>query len=111
MMKKYVQILVLIFWICSTTFSFSQIIEINGQKNNTIKGLTIFPNPVSNGKLYISSIKNLPKHIEIFDVLGKQVYVSTFFGNVIDISRLKASVYIIKITENNTTVTRKLVVK
>ena len=111
MMKKYVQILVLIFLICNTTFSFSQIIEINGQKNNTIEGLTIYPNPVSNGKLYITTSKNLSKAIEIFDVLGKKLYHTKLTGSSLDISRLNTGVYIIKITENNTTVTRKLVVK
>ena len=111
MMKQYVQILVLIFWFCNTTYSFSQIIEINGQKNNTIEGLTIYPNPVSNGNLYISSTKNLSKHIEIFDVLGKKLYHFRLLGSFLDVSRLNTGVYIIKITENNTTVTRKLVVK
>jgi hypothetical protein len=111
MIKKYVQVLVLIFWICSTTFSFSQIIEVNSQKNNAIEGLIIYPNPVSNGKLYITTSKNLSKHIEIFDILGKKLYHTQLVGSALDISRLNTGVYIIKITENNTTVTRKLVVK
>lgn len=111
MIKKYVQILVLIFWICSTTFSFSQIIEVNSQKNNAIEGLTIYPNPVSNGKLYISSTKNLSKHIEIFDVLGKQVINETVDNNRLDVSILTNGIYIMKISQGNATTTKKLVIK
>ena len=111
MIKKYFQILVLIFWFCITTFSFSQITEINDPKNIHIEGLTIYPNPVSNGKLYISSTKNLSKHIEIFDVLGKQVINETVDNNRLDVSILTNGIYIMKISQGNATTTKKLVIK
>jgi len=94
-----------------TILGFSQVSKTNTPNYNTIEGLHIYPNPVSNGKLYISSSNNLSKYIEIYDVLGKKVYATPLFGKVMDISRLNIGVYIIKITENNNTVTRKIVVK
>ena len=111
MAKHYVQILAVFICFLVTTLSFSQSIETKKSNYGTIEGLTIYPNPVSNGKLYISSTKNLSKSIQIFDVLGKKIYDTGLFGDALDISRLNTGVYVIKITENNITVTRKLVVK
>jgi hypothetical protein len=111
MAKHYVQILAVFICFLVTPLSFSQSNETKKPDYGTIEGLTIYPNPVSNGKLYISSTKNLSKSIQIFDVLGKKIYDTGLFGNVLDISILNTGVYVIKITENNITVTRKLVVK
>jgi hypothetical protein len=111
MAKHYAQILAVFICFFVTTLSFSQSIEPKKPDYGSIEGLTIYPNPVNNGKLYISSTKNLSKNIQIFDVLGKKIYDTELFGNALDISRLNNGVYIIKITENNITVTRKFVVK
>ena len=43
------------------------------QEATTIEGLSLYPNPVTNGKVYISSKNDLEKEIIIFDVLGKKV--------------------------------------
>ena len=111
MAKHYFQILALFICLLLTPLSYSQTTQTIAANNSPIEGLTIYPNPVSNGKLYISSTKNLSKYIEIFDVLGKKIYGTSLFGNAMDISRLNIGIYIIKITENGNTVTRKLVVK
>ena len=111
MAKHYIQIFSVFMCLVVSTIGFSQTSEPSKANNGTIEGLTIYPNPVSNGKIYITSTKNLSKHIEIFDVLGKKIYDTGLFGNAMDISALKNGVYIIKITENNITITRKLVVK
>jgi hypothetical protein len=111
MAKHYLQISAFFICLLVTILGFSQVSNTNNPNYNTIEGLNIYPNPVSNGKLYISSSKNLSKYIEIYDVLGKKVYATSLFGKAMDISRLNIGVYIIKITENNNTVTRKFVVK
>lgn len=111
MTKYYFQIITVFICLLVSTLSFSQSIEPKKSDYGTIEGLTIYPNPVSNGKLYISSTKNLSKNIQIFDVLGKKIYDTGLFGNALDISRLNTGVYIIKITEDGNTITRKLVVK
>ncbi len=81
-----------------------------GTSHNSIAGLQVYPNPVTNGNLYITSDSNDTKSVAIYDVLGKQV-VKTSTDNVVNVSNLKGGVYIVKITEAGKTATRKLVIK
>jgi hypothetical protein len=76
-----------------------------------IEGLSFYPNPVSNGKIYITSKSSLDKDIIIFDVLGKKVLQTTLNTKELNISSLSPGVYIIKIKEGEATATRKLIVK
>ena len=76
-----------------------------------IEGLNFYPNPVSNGKIYITSKSSLEKEITIFDVLGKKVLQATVNTKELNISSLSPGVYIIKIKEGEATATRKLIVK
>jgi hypothetical protein len=73
--------------------------------------LGFYPNPVSNGKIYITSKTNLDKEIMIFDVLGKKVLQTTISARELNIASIPPGVYIIKITEGDTTATRKLIVR
>lgn len=81
-----------------------------GVKENAIAGLKVYPNPVTGGKLFISTDANNEKAVVIFDVLGKQVLNTTATESV-NVSNLKGGVYIVKITEDGKTATRKLVIK
>ena len=110
MPKHYFQIIAVFICLLVSTVGFSQSFETN-PANESIEGLNLYPNPVSNGKLYITTSRNLSKAIEIFDVLGKKLYNTELVGTSLDISRLNVGVYIIKITENGNTVTRKFAVK
>ena len=96
MAKHYVQFLAVFICFLVTSLSFSQSNETKKSIYGTIEGLTIYPNPVSNGKLYISSTKNLSKSIQIFDVLGKKIYDTGLFGNALDISRLNTVCMLLK---------------
>ena len=89
----------------------NQVINPSSQQN--IEGLSIYPNPVNsqNPIIYIVSKHSLIKTIEIFDVLGKQVFATVLTGKELNISNLKKGIYILKITENNISASRKLVVK
>lgn len=78
---------------------------------NPIDGLSIYPNPVTGGKVFISSSKNQDKVIEIFNVLGKSVYKTRIRGKEMDVSNLTPGIYILKIQEGKAKATRKLVVK
>jgi Secretion system C-terminal sorting domain len=81
------------------------------QETTVIEGLNLYPNPVSNGKVYISSKNDLDKNIIIFDVLGKKVLQTTMTSKELNISNLSPGVYIIKIDEEQATATRKLIVR
>ena len=78
---------------------------------NEIAGLSIYPNPVSNGTLFINTDANDERNVAIFDVLGKQVINVTTSSSAINVSNLNGGVYIVKVTENGKTATRKLVIK
>ena len=77
---------------------------------NAISGLKVYPNPVTNGTLFIDTDSNAVKAVSIFDVLGKQV-VKTSTEQAVNVSTLKGGVYIVKITEDGKTATRKLVIR
>ena len=60
--------------------------------------LGFYPNPVSNGKIYITSKTTLEKEILIFDVLGKKVLQTTLTSKEL-------------ISEGDATATRKLIIR
>lgn len=78
---------------------------------DAIAGLSMYPNPVTGNVLNISSTANLDMNVVIFDVVGKQVINTKVTNNVVNVSSLNAGVYIVKITEDGKTATRKLVVR
>ncbi|ESU29723.1 hypothetical protein FLJC2902T_01970 [Flavobacterium limnosediminis JC2902] len=77
---------------------------------DNILGLNIYPNP-TNDILHIATTANSVKTIAIYDVVGKQVLNTTTSNEVINVSSLNKGVYMVKITEEGKTATRKLVVK
>jgi len=81
------------------------------QETKVIEGLNLYPNPVSNGKVYITSKNDLDKEIIIFDVLGKKALQTSISSKELNISNLSPGVYIIKINEGDASATRKLIVK
>ncbi len=81
------------------------------QETTVIEGLSLYPNPVSNGKVYITSKNDLDKEVIIFDVLGKKALQTTISSRELNISNLSPGVYIIKINEGDATAIRKLIVK
>jgi len=82
-----------------------------GTNQNTIAGLRMYPNPVSNGTLFIETSANTEKTVAIFDVLGKQVLNTTTSNNAINVASLHTGVYIVNITEEGKIASRKLVIK
>lgn len=85
--------------------------ETLGLKQNAIAGLNMYPNPVSNGTLYITSNSSRVKSVAVYDVLGKQVLNVKTSNSALDVSNLKGGVYFVKITEDGKTDTRKLIVE
>lgn len=81
------------------------------QETATIEGLNLYPNPVSNGKVYISTKNDLDKEVIIFDVLGKKVLQTQLSSKELNVSNLPSGVYIIKINEKEASATRKLIIR
>jgi hypothetical protein len=77
----------------------------------TIEGLNFYPNPVSNGKVYITTKSTLTKDITIYDILGKVVLQTSISNKELNVTSLSPGVYVVKIKEGEATATRKLIIK
>ena len=107
--NTFITILVFLFF-HSIGFAQLQDKNLSNQEEN-MEYLSVYPNPVSNGKLYVVTKNNFTKQIEIYNVLGKKIVSETLSGKELNISKIKPGIYIIKITENAISATRKLIVK
>ncbi|HKK11193.1 MAG TPA: T9SS type A sorting domain-containing protein, partial [Flavobacteriaceae bacterium] len=76
-----------------------------------IDGLEIYPNPTTLGYINIFSKSQSAMKVGVFDILGKQVMSRTVENNRLDVSTLTSGLYIMKISQDNATATKKLVVK
>lgn len=85
--------------------------QVLGVKQNAIAGLNMYPNPVSQGTLYITSNSGETKTVSIYDLLGKQVLNTTTSDNAVNVSSLTSGSYIVKITEEGKTDTKKLIIQ
>jgi hypothetical protein len=80
-------------------------------ENTTLFKFSVYPNPTSTGYVNITSTNNDAMSVAVFDVLGKQVINKTISNNRLDVSSLNSGLYIVKISQNNATTTKKLVIK
>jgi hypothetical protein len=83
----------------------------NGLNQNNIAGLKVYPNPLTGNTLNITSDNNADKTVVIYDVLGKQVLTAQVTNGTVNAAALTTGVYIVKITEEGKTATKKLVVR
>lgn len=108
----YTFILALFLTFSAPNAAYAQDTTSSGNKTEVpIEGLSIYPNPVTNGKVYISTSQNKEKDVQIYNVLGKPVQRTKLRGKELDVSSLSAGIYILKIKEEKSTATRKLVVR
>ena len=80
-------------------------------RNEDVPGFKLYPNPAFNDVVYVHTEKNARKDIIIYDVFGEVVLTDRILNTSLNISRLIPGVYVLQVTENNNTITRKLVVK
>ena len=78
---------------------------------NDIDGFKLYPNPVTNGKVYIQTKKNATKKILVFDVFGGKVLETVIRGKELNVSDLDAGIYVLRVTEGKKVATRKLIIK
>ncbi|MBF4986599.1 T9SS type A sorting domain-containing protein, partial [Nonlabens mediterrranea] len=73
--------------------------------------LKLFPNPVSGNEITISVENGNPIDVIIYSALGQQVISQKAVTNSINVSSLNAGLYIVKVSQNGNSQTRKLVVQ
>ncbi len=76
-----------------------------------IEGFKLYPNPATQGKVYVETAENAPKKIMIFDVLGTRVMETTILGKELNVADLDPGVYVMRVFEKDKVATRKLIVK
>lgn len=71
-----------------------------------------YPNPVTNGKLYISSESSSEKQVAIYSLLGQKVLETKTANNAeINVSQLAKGAYILNVTEDGKSDSKKLMIK
>ncbi len=73
-----------------------------------LKGVKVYPNPALD-IIYISSSINIEK-VLMFDVLGKQVLISTKTEQL-KVDHLQLGLYFLKLFANNGNVTKKIIIE
>ena len=110
MLKNYFYIVALFFCLASLNASAQESKQVQLQET-PIEGLTFYPNPVCNGKIYITSKLSDDKEVTIYDVLGKKVFQKILSTKELNVGSISPVVYIINIREGESSSTRKLIIK
>ncbi|WP_299100687.1 endonuclease [uncultured Winogradskyella sp.] len=81
-------------------------LSLDDHSTNTVK---LYPNPVNN-QLTVALNSNIDTTIEIYDILGKLILNSEINKtSTLNVENLKTGIYIIKISQGDSTITKKLV--
>jgi hypothetical protein len=83
---------------------------LSNQSFSQIDGLKMYPNPAKNN-LFIETALNSDINVSIINVLGKEVINSKVSNNAVNISGLTPGMYIVKITEEGKTSTKKFIIE
>ena len=107
-MKKIYFALLMVF---SISLSAQEPVDFNNPRRQEIQGFKLYPNPAFNDVVYITTEKNARKEVTVYDVFGEIVLTERILNTSLNISKLVPGVYVLQVTEESKTITRKLVVK
>jgi hypothetical protein len=82
----------------------------NGQSSSLI---SVYPNPVDNGRIQVSSERSGPMKIEIFNVTGRlvKVHEQSTQSVMLDVSDLNDGFYVVRVTQEEFTDIQKIIIK
>lgn len=83
-------------------------LSINNYQNNLF---VMYPNPSNTGFVNIKSNQMGAVQAQVFDMLGKQMINTTMVNERLEVSSLNAGIYIVKLTQNDRTTTKKLILQ
>ena len=83
-------------------------LSINNYQNNLF---VMYPNPSNTGFVNIKSNQMGAVQVQVFDMLGKQMINTTVVNERLEVSSLNAGIYIVKLTQNDRTTTKKLILQ
>lgn len=71
----------------------------------------LYPNPVNNGLLYISSSNADPFNVTVLDMSGRQIKITSLNSNeALDVTMLKSGIYLLNIQQGDAVVSEKFIV-
>ena len=76
-----------------------------------ISNFNLIPNPTNTGFVTIKSNQMGAVQAQVFDLLGKEVVNTVVNNERLDVSNLNAGVYVVKLTQNKNTTTKKLIIQ
>ena len=77
-----------------------------------LKALNIFPNPITNSKIFISNPLQVKiKSISLFSVIGKKVFQTNNIKSTINFNKIKSGVYLLKIESDLGNTVKKMIIK
>lgn len=79
--------------------------------NFDTNGFSIYPNPTATGFVNIKTNTGGDVLVSVFNVLGKQVISMELKNERLDVSNLNTGVYIMRLSQESNTVTKKLIIK
>ncbi len=82
--------------------------------NELDRSINLYPNPVENGLLHLKSTLNNTLSIDLYDISGRKVFSSKIENQPItklNVNYLKSGIYLAKLTQGNTNITKKVVIK
>lgn len=85
-----------------------QFLSVNDFNNN--KGITLYPNPASNGDITILTDFAGTKHIEIYDINGRKVLKTSTTGDRINVDGFHSGLYLVKISIDEVSKVSKLII-
>ena len=82
-----------------------------GVEDNFADQVQLYPNPVTDGTLNITTPIAGELQVVVFDVLGKTVIDTQLEGNQLNVSSLQAGVYMLQLRQEDATAVKKIVVE
>ncbi len=101
----------MLFMVVSVGLYAQDTIDVNNLRKDEISGFKLYPNPAIADVVYVTTQQNSFKEVRIYDVFGELVLTEKLSAKAMNISRLSPGVYVVQVTENGNSFTRKLVVK
>ena len=92
-------------------FAIGEIDASLGINNSNSNSYSLFPNPTSDGILFIKDFNSSDMSVEIYDLLGKRVFTSIKNIDKVDIRHVNSGMYIAKIKTENGIKFQKIIFK
>lgn len=79
--------------------------------SNTLTNVSIYPNPTNTGLVTIETASNEAAAVEVYNLLGKQVISQTLTNSTLNVANLSSGVYLVKVSVEGKSATKKLVIE